>query len=259
MTPQPLALLTIASAPASIAGHHASMLRRASSSAPGGSPRCWRIAPQQRRPPAERTTSMPIRSSTRALREADGGAIVACTQPSGRTTRREWRAVGHASAARRGINLSCNALGSIGRSARPSRYAGPNSALVRPLRSIARVRRAWSARARHLLLDEAAADAAHPSILYARRARGLARAAREAAIEVQLRLGRDWCTLEHLLHQVDPPARAVELITEQQVGRARRGAKSAVHARADQRLRLARLRPLTQPLSELRLHACGPD
>jgi hypothetical protein len=48
--------------------------------------------------------------------------------------------------------------------------------------------------------------------------------------------------LEHLLDQVDAAARAVELVAEQLVGRAGRGAEAAVHALAQDRLGLAAFR-----------------
>src|SRR4051794_34885234 len=43
--------------------------------------------------------------------------------------------------------------------------------------------------------------------------------------------------LEHVLDQVDAAARAVELVTEQHVGRAGRGAEAAMHAFAQDGLR----------------------
>ena len=67
------------------------------------------------------------------------------------------------------------------------------------------------------------------------RARGHARHAAEAAVEVRDHLGRD---LRALLvadaHQEDPPARRVHLLLEDVVARARRQAEAAVHAVADE-------------------------
>ncbi len=52
--------------------------------------------------------------------------------------------------------------------------------------------------------------------------------------------------LEKLLHLVNAPARAVEFVAEQLVGRAGRVAKTAVHALAQYRLDLFRVRALLQ-------------
>ncbi len=94
-------------------------------------------------------------------------------------------------------------------------------------------------RARHLLLHQGAADVHEPAVLDARRAGGLARAAGEAAVEVHLRLRGHGGALERLLHEVDAPARAVELVAQQVVGRARGEAEAAVHALAQDRVGLA--------------------
>ena len=47
--------------------------------------------------------------------------------------------------------------------------------------------------------------------------------------------------LEHLLDQVDAPARAVELVAQQLIGRAGRRAETAVHAGAQDRVGFAAL------------------
>src|SRR3954467_867367 len=81
----------------------------------------------------------------------------------------------------------------------------------------------------HLGLDDVAADVHELPVLDSRGASRLARPAREAAIEVQLRAPRDRGALEHLLHEVDAPARAVELVAQEVVRRARRQAEAAMH------------------------------
>ena len=53
----------------------------------------------------------------------------------------------------------------------------------------------------------------------------------------RLGAGADRLAFEHLLDQVDAAARAVELVAEYLVGRARRIAEAAVHAGAQDRLR----------------------
>ena len=92
-----------------------------------------------------------------------------------------------------------------------------------------------------LSLDDRAADVDQPTVLDAGRTRGLAVAAREAAVEMQLRLRRERVAFEHLLDQIDAAARPVELVAEQLVGRARRVAEAAMHARAQDRVGLAAL------------------
>src|ERR1700674_5424713 len=60
---------------------------------------------------------------------------------------------------------------------------------------------------RHLLLHQVAADVDEASIFDSRGACGLARAAGDAAVQVQLRARGDRRALEHLLHEVDATAR----------------------------------------------------
>src|SRR5262249_32227788 len=74
-----------------------------------------------------------------------------------------------------------------------------------------------------------------PVVLHAGRARGHARHAAEALVDVRDHLGRD---LRALLvadaHQHDPPARRAPLVLEHRVAGAPRQAEAAVHAVADQ-------------------------
>ncbi|ABA49505.1 hypothetical protein BURPS1710b_3344 [Burkholderia pseudomallei 1710b] len=109
-------------------------------------------------------------------------------------------------------------------------------------------------RPRHLRLDDLAADVDEPAVLDARRAGRLATAAREAAVEVLLRAARDFRALEHLLDQVDASARAVELVAEQLVGRAGRGAEAAVHAPAQDRVGVVAVGRVADEIGEVRLH-----
>ena len=53
---------------------------------------------------------------------------------------------------------------------------------------------------------------------------------------MKLRFFRDIFAFEHLLHQINSPARAVEFVAEQLIGRASCEAKSAVHAGAQNRI-----------------------
>src|SRR3546814_10543097 len=55
----------------------------------------------------------------------------------------------------------------------------------------------------------------------------------QAAVDVSNLLLSRWpVVLQHVLDQVDPAARAVELVAEQNVGRTGRGAEAAMHAGA---------------------------
>jgi hypothetical protein len=96
--------------------------------------------------------------------------------------------------------------------------------------------RALARRPLDFRVDDAPADLDQAPVLDARWARGLAVAAGQAAIEVVLRGARRRRALEHLLHQVDAAARAVELVAEELVGRARGRAEAAVHALAQDRV-----------------------
>ena len=109
-------------------------------------------------------------------------------------------------------------------------------------------------RASDALVDDVTPDVEQPTVLNARRARRLAIAAGEAAVEVQLRLGGDRTSLQHLLDEIDAPARSVELVAEQLVRRARRVAEAAVHAGAKDRVGLAAFRCVLDEIGERGLH-----
>ena len=80
--------------------------------------------------------------------------------------------------------------------------------------------------------DQRPPDVDQPPILDARRTCGLAVAAGEATIEVQLRRCGDRAAFEHVLDEIDAATRSVQFVAQQQVRRARRVAKAAVDARA---------------------------
>ncbi len=86
------------------------------------------------------------------------------------------------------------------------------------------------------------------------RAGGLARAAGEAPVEVRARLLGRALAFQHLLDQVDAAARPVELVAEQLVGRARRGAEAAVDALAENRVGFAPLGRVPDECGEIGLH-----
>src|SRR5262249_2085044 len=109
-------------------------------------------------------------------------------------------------------------------------------------------------RASYPLLDELPADVDQVPILHARGTRRLAVAAGETTVEMQLGSRGDASALEQLVHQVDPAARPVELVAEQLVRRAGRGAEPAVHALAEDRVRLLTVGRILDPAGEVGLH-----
>ncbi len=70
-------------------------------------------------------------------------------------------------------------------------------------------------------------------VVHARRAGRHAGQARKAAVDMldHLRRGRA-VLLQHLLDEIDPAARAIELVAKQHVGRTGRSAEPAMHAGA---------------------------
>ena len=60
---------------------------------------------------------------------------------------------------------------------------------------------------------------------------------------------------EQLLHQIDAPARAVELVPEQLISWAGRGAKPAMHAGAEDRLRFASFSAVADEFGEMRFQS----
>src|SRR3546814_5135327 len=73
-------------------------------------------------------------------------------------------------------------------------------------------------------------------IVHARGAGRHARQARQAAVDMLDDLSSGFTlVLEHVLHQVNAPARAVEFIAKQNIGGTGGGAETAMHAFADHR------------------------
>ena len=113
---------------------------------------------------------------------------------------------------------------------------------------------ALAQRARHLFIDDLATNIHQVAVLHAAGAGRFAVAAGQAAVQVQLGLARGFGAFEHLLHQVDASARAVELIAQQLIGRAGGGAEAAVHAFAQDGLGLLAVGRVLELGSELGLH-----
>ena len=123
------------------------------------------------------------------------------------------------------------------------RAAAPRTGAGVRARSVnANLARAGAQRAADSFLGQFAAQLDDASVLHAGRAGCLAGATGEAAIEVGERLRAGRPALDELLHEVDSPARTVELVAQDAVGRAGGQAEAAVHAGAQQLLGLAAAR-----------------
>ena len=234
------------------------MLRRMSRAPPSWSSRCSRIAPQQPASSADqRLDAGRIEHARRrgvdvghhrrlhAARQQQHLARVRARRPATRARRRG-----------RGT-LARSAAGSSGRTAWPSFSAGANSGDGQALASAAQRSDALAGRAR----APAHRRRARPMstrwpYCTPRRAGGFAVAAGQAAVQVQLRAARGACAFEHLLDQVDAAARTVELVAEQLIGRAGRGAEAAVHALAQDRVGLAAVAACLRMQAASRF-ACG--
>ena len=222
--------------------------RRSSPSAPRRSPGCRSRrarAPWRRRSRASSPAARSPRASAPCARAA---------RPGQRARARAARAPSSRSAA-----------GSSGRTACPARIAAPNRPRrVSPSRSAARSSRSRSGRA-HLRVDQLAADVDQLAVPHAGRAGGLAVAAGQAAVEVRCVARGRRGALQHLLDQIDAPARPVELVAEQLVGRdrSRCRSRSARSCAGWPRPRCRRGCPCSQSarwvsiVSEIRIHAAG--
>ncbi len=113
-----------------------------------------------------------------------------------------------------------------------------------------------------VLLDVRAGRLDQAVVLDARRARGHARHAAEAAVEVlDDGVGQRHRAVDEAAHQVDAAARRVHLLVPERVGRARRQAEAAVDAVGDQ-LRLhdaSRSAATTRSASGLQVSAGSPS
>ncbi len=103
-----------------------------------------------------------------------------------------------------------------------------------------------------------ASDVEQTPVAHARGTGGFAGSASQATVDVQLGLGGDRRAFQHLLHQVDTAARAVELVAEQLVGGAGGVAEAAVHAFSQDRVGFAAVRGFEQGGGEPGLHVRSP-
>jgi len=87
------------------------------------------------------------------------------------------------------------------------------------------------------LINRGPADIHQMSVLHTRGASSLTTSACQAAVEMQLGLAGGWDTLENLFDLVDPAAGTVQLVAQKLVGGARRQAKPAMYAGAQNLIR----------------------
>ena len=179
------------------------------------------------------------------------GAITGPTQPSNSATRpRRGPTAGNrrrpfpsdAAGSRAGANRSMAATdlspSAANRPANglPSR-AAPSARRKRPIvgqhAGEHRTDHAIGKGARISSLDTAAGVVDQVHVMHARGAGGHAGEAGQAAVDMLDDVGgRRAVVLQHVLDQVDAPARRIELVAEQDIGRAGRGAETAMHAGA---------------------------
>ena len=71
---------------------------------------------------------------------------------------------------------------------------------------------------------------------------------------MKLRLRGDWRTFENLLDEIDAPTRTIQLVTQQLIRRAGRGAKTAVNALTKDGVGLLAVRRVSDEVSKVGLH-----
>src|SRR3954463_6144442 len=114
--------------------------------------------------------------------------------------------------------------------------------------------RALQRRAPRFRLHYCTPNVDEASITHARRTGGLAGTAGEAAVEVQPGFLGHRRAFERALHEIDAPARAVEVVAQYLVGGAGRGAEAAMHALAQDRFGLPAFGRVADEIGELGLH-----
>ena len=109
------------------------------------------------------------------------------------------------------------------------------------------------------LLDVLAGVIDQMHVMHAGRTGGHAGEARQAAVDMLDHFARGRpLVLEHVLDQIDAPARAIELVAEQHIGRTGGGAEAAMHAGAQDFFRGVDLRVGELREGEVGLHALHP-
>lgn len=116
----------------------------------------------------------------------------------------------------------------------------------------------FAERSRAQPLDVCPADVEQARILDARGAGGLAGAAAQAAIEMDLGGAARLVPFQEGLDEVDAPARSVQLVAQEPVGRAARRAETAMDATAQDGVGLPARRRVLDEGGERRLHQRSP-
>ena len=218
------------------------MLRRASAS-PRASHR-GDTAARHNTPPLTRNSDIPIRSSTRAI----AASIEARSRPHAPLSTsilRWWR--GRASTAG-------SASGIVARNRREGLQCATERDRAtergRAIRFAQQpARRFFGERTRRALVDDAPADSrSRPYLTPDGHVVSQLRHVRQRSRCRRVR--GDVAALERLLDQVDAAARHVEIVAQQLIRRARRGAESAVYARAQDRVRLPSLGRVADEVGE---------
>ena len=235
------------------------MLRFAASWESAALPMWWTSAPQQPSP-AVRTTSMPWRFSRRIAGFVDAGVEhrlgAAAEQRDARLATalgaRDARAVGprNPREARGGEIEHGGETGKCRDAPKDWRqrlaeegedHGGAEAPRIGKDRGERAANEAIRRRPLVGLLDVGAGVIDEVHVVDARRAGRHAGEARQAAVDVgDDLLGRRLAALQHVLDQVDAAARTVELVAEQHVGRAGRGAEAAMDAAAQESSRRRR-------------------
>ena len=145
----------------------------------------------------------------------------------------------------RGERLEAGEIGAAARAASPSSAA--SSARRNSLGSVMHPSSARSSRSRNGRrvgrLDMRAGMIDEMHVIDAGRAGGHAGEAGQAAVDMLDHLApRRLAVLQHVLDQIDAAARRIDLVAEQHIGRAGRGAEAAMDASAQDLVRLPRYR-----------------
>ena len=236
-----------------------SIARRAKARASGSRPACSASAPQQ---PCARgaTTSQPSAASTRTVASLTCAKASRCTQPVRSPTASgagpiagvssavdavsDFTVIGGASLAsarsRAGSRFSSPVRSSSGPDPAGRRRSGASASRSRAGYGITAKSAERNSRSPSVAivaaLDLRARGLDERRVLHARGARGDARHAAEAGVEVADEgVGHRHPPVEAGLHQIDPAARRVHLLAPQRVGRTGRQTEPAVHALVDQR------------------------
>ncbi len=109
-------------------------------------------------------------------------------------------------------------------------------------------------RALDLVVDNDPADVRQAAVAHAGRAGGLAGAAGETAIQMELSPSRRGAAFQHLLDEIDASPGTVQLVTEELIGRAGGGAEAAVHALAQDPVGLPAFGRILDERGEIGLH-----